>query len=234
MISNTYIIRFGIFCLCVLELDLQFYKTHRRYCLTMNKFNRFFSVLAIAALVVFIGCGDDDEPPLENEKETITDVILTFTSATEMVTAVASDQDGLVPGSVVIEDIELQPNTVYTLTIGLQNIEGLAEIKDIAEEVAERDDEHMFFFGWTGPIFQSPTGLGNIGAENRDNDMNYQDQDENRQPVGLTTVWETSEAGSVSGEFRVILKHQPGIKSASSTSEDGESDLDLTFNITVL
>jgi hypothetical protein len=48
-------------------------------------------------------------------------------------------------------------------------------------------------------------------------------------PIGLTTSW-TSAASSTTGKFfRVLLKHQPGIKSNSSTSIDGETDLDITF-----
>jgi hypothetical protein len=31
----------------------------------------------------------------------------------------------------------------------------------------------------------------------------------------------------------VILKHQPDTKSANSTSNDGESDIDITWGITI-
>ncbi|MEQ9659701.1 MAG: hypothetical protein RLO00_16315, partial [Fulvivirga sp.] len=61
-------------------------------------------------------------------------------------------------------------------------------------------------------------------------DASENDADGN--PLGLTTVWQTA-ATAQSGKFRIILKHQPDIKSATSTAQDGESDIDLEFDITV-
>ncbi|CAN0596863.1 unnamed protein product, partial [Laminaria digitata] len=61
---------------------------------------------------------------------------------------------------------------------------------------------------------------------------NYNDQDANGFPVGLSTSWSTDETGS--GTFTVLLKHQPdGIKTATSSSTDGDTDVDITWNIVV-
>jgi hypothetical protein len=176
---------------------------------------------------LLVSCGDDEAPEAENEEEIITDVTLTFTAAGETVVASAQDPDGEGPLDIVVEDaISLSPNTTYTLTLDLQNsVEG----ESITEEIEEEDAEHMFFFGFTDGIFSDPTGNGNV--DNRGDAVNYNDQDPNGFPVGLSTTWTTGDSGT--GTFRVILKHQPDIKSATSGSDDGESDIDLTWNISV-
>ena len=176
---------------------------------------------------------DPDAPPCENEEEIITDVILTFTPTDggDVVTATAQDPDG--EGALplqVVDDIELLESTEYELSITLTNsIEG----EDITEEIMEEDDEHMFFFAFTDELFTSPAGDGNI--DNRPDPVNYNDFDENNLPVGLSTNWET-ECGeeTVTGTFQVILKHQPGIKSETSTVDDGGTDVDLTWNATIV
>lgn len=171
---------------------------------------------------------DPNAPPCENEEETITDVKLFFTpdAGGDPITVAAQDPDGEGPLSLtVLDDIVLLQNATYTLTVELTNtIAG----EDITEEILEEDNEHQFFFAWTGDVFSSPTGDGNI--DNRDDPINYLDEDENGLPVGLSTSW-TAADGINSGEFTIILKHQPGVKDAMSTAEDGGTDIDLDFNI---
>jgi len=185
----------------------------------------------LAIGIFSMGCGDDDIPEAENEEEIITDVTLTFTPAGggTAIIASAQDPDGEGPEELQItKDIELEANTSYVLTLALENsIEG----ESITEEVEEESDEHMFFFGWTSGLFSDPTGDGNIGSSSRNDPMNYDDKDVNDLPVGLTTSWTTGDAAS--GSFQLILKHQPGSKSATSTSEDGESDIDITWNVSI-
>ena len=171
---------------------------------------------------------DPDAPACENEEEIITDVVLTFTpdNGGDPVIARAQDPDGegVLPLQ-VLDDINLQESTAYTLTMELTNsIEG----EDITEEIREEDDEHMFFFAFSDDAFQSPDGDGN--ADNRDDNVNYNDFDDNNLPVGLSTSWVTAEAMQA-GTFQVILKHQPDIKSATSTSEDGGTDVNITWGI---
>ena len=177
---------------------------------------------------------DADAPPCENEEEIITDVTLTFTpiAGGDVVTASAQDPDG--PGPLplqIVEDIELLESTEYEMSITLFNsIEG----EDITEEIMEEADEHMFFFAFTDLAFTSPAGDGNI--DNRPDPMNYNDFDSNDLPVGLSTNWEAEcfDDDALTGSFQVILKHQPDIKSESSTVDDGGTDVDLTFDVTIL
>jgi hypothetical protein len=169
-----------------------------------------------------------DAPPCENEEEIITDVILTWTPADggNPVVARAQDPDGEGPQDLqILDEVNLLENTEYTLTLELRNeLEG----EDITEEIMEEDDEHMFFFAFSEGIFSDPTGDGN--TDNRDDPVNYNDFDENNLPVGLSTAWTTA-AEMTSGSIRIILKHQPGVKSSTSTVEDGGTDLDLTWTV---
>ena len=170
---------------------------------------------------------DPNAPACENEEEVIDKVTLTFTPVDggDPVVAIASDPDGPGPMDLMVEDIDLVESTEYELSITVENtIEG----EDITEEIKEEDDEHMFFFAWTEGIFSDPTGDGN--ADNRADVVNYNDLDDNSLPVGLSTQWTTSSA-DLSGTFRLVLKHQPDLKSATSTIDDGGTDLDITWNV---
>jgi hypothetical protein len=101
---------------------------------------------------------------------------------------------------------------------------------DITKEVREEGDEHQLFFSWSDGVFSSPTGTGNINSTGT---VNYQDEDDNGRPIGLTTSWTSAASSSTGNSFKVLLKHQPGIKSNSSTSVDGETDLDITFPLNI-
>lgn len=196
---------------------------------------RLFSVmLAIASVIYLSGC-DDDDPQKEDTPEMITEATLTFTpiGGGTTITVTATDPDGEGVQDLAVDGpINLTTNKTYTLKVELVN--GLLEPSepgyDITEEVEEESDEHMFFFAWTNNVFSDPSGDGNI--DTRADDVNYNDTDDNGLPLGLDTSW-TTVAASASGTFRIVLKHQPDLKSASSTATTGESDIDLTFVINV-
>jgi hypothetical protein len=191
-----------------------------------------FALLAIILLGFTAGC-DSDDPVKEDVPELITKATLTFTptsGAPVVVTATDPDGDG-VKDIEVDGPINLAANKDYTLSVTLVN--GLAGVSDpaynITEEVEEESDEHMFFFSWTNNAFSDPAGSGNI--DNRVDAVNYLDEDVNALPLGLETGWTT--AAPSSSEFRIILKHQPELKSATSTSSVGETDLDISFTLNV-
>ncbi|WP_462251280.1 hypothetical protein [Ekhidna sp.] len=172
-----------------------------------------------------------EEDPNE-EEEVISEVVLTFTptGGGDAITATWFDADGEGVGEPTIDAIELDANTEYDLTITLANTLG-AEDEDVTAEILEEDDEHQFFFAFTTDIFSDPTGDGNI--DNAADEVNYNDEDDNMLPVGLDTNWTTGGETTSTGEFRVILKHQPGIKDADSSSEDGGTDIDITFDLNI-
>ncbi|NOS92708.1 MAG: hypothetical protein HOP30_12355 [Cyclobacteriaceae bacterium] len=179
------------------------------------------------------GCSKDDPKP-ENIPEAITKATFTFTPATgSPVVVTATDSDGEGPNPRVLSGpIALTKNVTYTLTITMINelAATTAPEYNVTDEVEEEAAEHLFFFAWTNNTFSNPAGNGNIDA--RADLVNYNDKDANNLPLGLSTAWTTINATG-SGKFRVVLKHQPELKSATSTASDGESDLDVEFDLTV-
>jgi hypothetical protein len=192
------------------------------------------SAILAGACFVFQAC-DTDDPVKEDVPELITKVTLTFTptGGGSAVVVTATDPDGLGLQPLEVDgSIQLAKNTSYSLAITLINelAEPSAAEYNITEEVAEEGDEHMFFYSWTGNVFSNPAGNGNI--DNRNDVVNYDDEDVNGLPLGLETSWASTDVAA-SGSFRVILKHQPELKSATSDSGVGETDLDIPFDISV-
>ena len=192
--------------------------------------------------LVFNGCKEND-PAKEDVPELITKATLTFTpnggGAAVVVTATDPDGEG-VQDIKVDGAINLSPTKTYVLSIELIN--GLAAPTapeyNVTDEVEEEGDEHIFFFAWTNNTFSNPTGNGNVDA--RADAVNYSggtnSNDANGKPLGLTTTWTSATptgTSTLSGTFRVLLKHQPGLKTDTSDSNTGETDLDLTFPLNV-
>ena len=177
---------------------------------------------------------DSNDPEREDVPELITKVTLAFTPSGggQVVSVTATDPDGEGVQDITVDGaINLMAGTAYTLDILLVNelaLEGSPEF-DITSEVAEEADEHLFLFSWSNNVFSSPDGDGNI--DNRADPMNYNDQDDTGLPLGLSTTWTTGSASS--GTFRVLLKHQPEVKSETSDADTGETDLDVTFTLNV-
>jgi hypothetical protein len=194
--------------------------------------------IGIISITFLSGCGVDD-PQKEDVPELITKVTLTFTPTTGTpVVVTATDPDGEgIQGIKVDGPINLTKSMTYVMSISLIN--ALAspsdDAYDITKEVEEEGDEHMFFFSWTGDAFSDPTGNGNIDA--RADAINYSggtgSKDANNLPLGLQTTWKASSIGTIGASIRVLLKHQPGLKTVVSGSDVGETDLDVTFQLNI-
>lgn len=197
-----------------------------------NIFKLNILLYSLLSLVIFTACEDDDVVPEEEEEmEVITDVTLIFTSdAGAVVTASAQDPDGEgVQELVVLDEIQLQAGTNYTLTFDIMNnLETPGE--SIGEEIAEEDDEHQIFFAWTEGAFSNPTGNGNI--DNASDPVNYNDADGNGNPLGLNTSW-TAGDPTTAASFTVRLQHQPDVKTSTSGANDGDTDFELEFRLTI-
>lgn len=196
------------------------------------------AALAFATAGLLFGCNDDD-PQKEDNPELITQATLTFTPSGggTAVVVTATDPDGEGVQDIAVDaPINLSKDKTYVLTIDLIN--GLADPSepeyDVTSEVEEEGIEHQFFFSWTNDVFSNPTGNGNIdnGSDVVDYTGGDNSMDANNLPLGLTTTW-TSVASAASGTFRIVLKHQPDLKSDTSDSNTGETDLDITFAINV-
>lgn len=197
-----------------------------------NIFKLNILLYSLLSLVIFTACEDDDVVPEEEEEmEVITDVTLVFTSdAGAVVTASAQDPDGEgVQELVVLDEIQLQAGTNYTLTFDIMNnLETPGE--SIGEEIAEEDDEHQIFFAWTEGAFSNPTGNGNI--DNASDPVNYNDADGNGNPLGLNTSWTAGDL-TTAASFTVRLQHQPDVKTSTSGANDGDTDFELQFRLTI-
>lgn len=195
------------------------------------KIKNYLLIGLIGTGFIFTQCSDDDVPPEENEEEVINEVTLTFTPIGGGTPVIATwiDADGEGTADPVLTEIDLATATSYSLAITFENtLESPAE--DITEEVEKEGEEHQIFFSWSDAAFGDPAGEGNIGASGT---VNYDDEDNSGNPIGLETSWTTS-ANPVSDQsFRILLKHQPDIKTATSTSNDGETDIDITWTLNV-
>ena len=174
----------------------------------------------------------EEEHGPNEEEEVINRILLTFqpTAGGDAITAAWFDADGEGVGNPSIDEIGLAANTEYDMSITLGNTLG-AEVEDITAEISEEADEHMFFFGFTTDIFSNPTGDGNI--DGRQDPLVYNDQDSNSNPVGLSTKWTTGEATSSQSDFRIVLKHQPDLKTATSDATVGGTDVDITLPLKI-
>ncbi|MFL2991796.1 MAG: hypothetical protein ACJZZG_03810 [Cytophagales bacterium] len=197
-----------------------------------NIFKLNYLLFAVLTLFVFTACEEDEAvPEEEDEMEVITDVTLIFTpDAGDVVTATAQDPDGEGVLDLVVQDeIKLQSGTSYTLTFDIMNnLESPGE--DIGDEIAEEDDEHQVFFAWTEGAFSNPSGNGNI--DNASDPVNYNDSDGNGNPLGLNTSW-TAGNPTTAASFTVRLQHQPDVKTATSGANDGDTDFELQFRLTI-
>lgn len=192
------------------------------------------SLLFLLSLTGVVWSCKTKDPAPEAIPELVTKVVLTFTPSTGVpMVATATDPDGEGVQDMVVEGtINLASEMTYALKIELIN--GLygsgEEGYYVSSEVEKEADEHQFFFEWSEGAFADPAGNGNV--DNKNDPVNYLDKDENNLPLGLSTSWMAGPSGT-SKSFRVLLKHQPGIKSSASSSQDGESDLDVTFPLNV-
>lgn len=196
-------------------------------------------IFLLAALLATTSCNKDDElivvpPAEENNPEVLTDIKLLFTNssdANDVVEARAQDADGIgVEELEVLDPINLDTSKTYILAMELfNNLKSPGE--DIGEEIEEEDDEHQFFFSFNNDAFADPMGDGNI--DNPADSLRYNDMDDDGNPVGLSTTWTTSSTQLSGGKFKVRLQHQPGVKTATSGSNDGDTDFELEFVLNI-
>jgi len=181
---------------------------------------RIILTASILMAFVFTACEKDPPPPPE-EAELITTVnyLLVSTGGDEIVLSFNDlDGDGGTPP--VIVNGNLSVNETYTGTLQLLN-QSVSPAESITEEIQEEDEEHQFFFESDIP------GLR----------IEYNDQDENGNPVGLRNTITTGEAGS--GSITITLRHEPdkdgaGVSDGDIANAGGETDIEVTFSVDVL
>ncbi|MDA0176673.1 type 1 periplasmic binding fold superfamily protein [Mesoflavibacter profundi] len=184
------------------------------------------SYLLIASLI-FVSCSSDDDnndiPEPVNEEEVITTITATLTPAGGGTAIVlqSQDLDGDGPNApVVTVSGDLAANTSYSGSLDLLN-ETESPAESITEEIEEEALEHQFFFDVSNGLF----------------DVAYDDVDADGNPVGLSFIV-TTDATTGTEALTITLRHEPnkdasGVSAGDITNAGGETDIEVTFNVTV-
>jgi hypothetical protein len=182
--------------------------------------------LSLLAPFFFTSCTKED-PVAVLEQELITTITATFTPVgggqNVVLTFRDLDGDGGNEPEITVSR-NFNTNTTYNGSISFLN-ESVDPIEDITEEIQELGEEHQIFYTTTGDI----------------NEFTYSSDaanyDENDMPIGLQTVFTTSEFAT--GNLTITLRHEPNksglnVANGDITNANGSTDATVTFPITVL
>lgn len=184
----------------------------------MRKLNFLATVLFTTLLFVSCSKDDDSTPEPVNEEEVITTLTATLVPAGQgtTITLKSQDLDGDGPNPPVITvSGNLSAGVIYNGTIELLNkLESPAE--DITEEVEEEDLDHQFFY--------------TIGS-GLDVTTSYENNDSEGNPLG--TEFTLVAGAASSGALTFTLRHEPTKPNTGLDDAGGETDIAVTFNLTV-
>ncbi len=188
----------------------------------MKKINPLLLLGMFSMLFAFACKKDEPEDPIiPNEEEVITTLILTLNpdGPGNPVVLTFEDLDGDGGIAPTISGGVLDTNTTYNGSLELLNeLENPAQ--DITEEIEEEAVDHQFFFQPSDNILS----------------VAYDDMDANGNPIGISTILTTTEAGI--GTLTITLRHEPnkeapGVSTGDITNAGGETDIEVTFNVEV-
>jgi hypothetical protein len=178
---------------------------------------KFFKYALLASTLIFASCSDDDDTPEPvNEEEVITTLTVTLDSGSDTVVMQYQDLDGDGPDAATVTvSGSLSANTTYDGSIILLN-ETESPAENITEEIEEEDLDHQFFY---------TVGSGlDVAAE-------YGDADSQGNPLGLSFILNTGMASS--GGLTFTLRHEPNKPNTGLENAGGETDIEVTFDVTV-
>ncbi|MCG9793382.1 type 1 periplasmic binding fold superfamily protein [Flavobacterium algicola] len=186
-----------------------------------------FCAVALFATLTFSSCSNDDDVSTPvNEEELITTVtaIYTPTDGSTAITLLYKDLDGEGANAPVITvSSAFAKNKTYNGTVTFKN-ELASPTEDITPEIVEEGVDHQLFYQITGSLnaFMYGSAASNF--------------DSNGNPVGLQTVFTTSDAAA--GTLTITLRHQPiktGVNVANGdiTNAAGSTDAEVSFPIIV-
>ena len=135
----------------------------------------------------------------------------------------STDLDGDGPNEPVITiSGPFASNSTYSGSVQLLNeLESPAE--DITEEVEEEALEHQIFYSATN-------GIG---------DFTYNDSDSEGNPIGISFSFQSVNTNdSINGIITITLRHEPnkdgeGVSEGNITNAGGDTDIQVSFNVTV-
>lgn len=184
----------------------------------MRKLNFLATVLFTTLLFVSCSKDDDSTPEPVNEEEVITTLTATLVPAGQgtSITLKSQDLDGDGPNAPVITvSGNLSTGVIYNGTIELLNeMESPAE--DITEEIEEEDLDHQFFYTIGGGL---------------DVTTSYENNDSEGNPLG--TEFTLVAGAASSGALTFTLRHEPTKPNTGLDDAGGETDISVTFNLTV-
>ena len=180
-----------------------------------------FLSIALLGIILTVSSCSVDEPLPVNEEEIITTLryVLTPTGGGDAVIFEFQDLDGDGGDDPIITNDTLAANTAYSGSIELLN-EAESPVEDITVEIRAEGEAHQFFYATTAT----------------DLTIGYNDADANNQPIGLETAVNTGAA--TTGTLTITLRHEP-LKSADNvangdiTNAGGETDIEVTFDVTI-
>lgn len=179
--------------------------------------------LPLLSILFFTSCEKDD-PKIPNEEELITTLIYTLTpdGGGTPVQFTFQDLDGDGGNDPIITNGTLMANTTYAGVITLLNETETPPIL-ISDEVEEEAEEHQFFYQFSHVFL--------TGA------FEYADADANGNPIGLLTTFETPNSQS-DLTLTITLRHEPnkaapGVNRGFIDQAGGETDIEVTFDVTV-
>lgn len=178
---------------------------------------KFLKYALLASTLIFASCSDDDDTPEPvNEEEVITTLTVTLDSGSDTVVMQYQDLDGDGPDAATVTvSGSLSANTTYDGSIILLN-ETESPAENITEEIEEEDLDHQFFY---------TVGSGlDVAAE-------YGDADSQGNPLGLSFILNTGMASS--GGLTFTLRHEPNKPNTGLENAGGETDIEVTFDVTV-
>ena len=178
---------------------------------------KFFKYALLASTLIFASCSDDDDTPEPvNEEEVITTLTVTLDSGSDTVVMQYQDLDGDGPDAATVTvSGSLSANTTYDGSIILLN-ETESPAENVTEEIEEDDLDHQFFY---------TVGSGlDVAAE-------YGDADSQGNPLGLSFILNTGVASS--GGLTFTLRHEPNKPNTGLENAGGETDIEVTFDVTV-
>ena len=180
-----------------------------------------FLTISIFAIALFASCSDDDVPVVVNGEEVITTLSVTLIDydvigPPRQVVMQYQDLDGDGPDAATVTvSGPLSNNTAYDASIVLLN-ETEDPAENINEEIQEEDLDHQFFY---------TVGSG------LDVTTEYNSFDSAGNPLGLDFYLVT--AGASSGGLTFTLRHEPNKPNTGLENAGGETDIEVTFDITV-
>lgn len=178
-----------------------------------------FLTTALCATLLFTACDNDDSNPAPvNEEEVITTLTATLTpdGGGTSVVLQSRDLDGDGPNDPVIAvSGNLQAGVVYNGSIVLLN-ETETPAENVTEEVEEEDLDHQFFYTIAGGL---------------DVTTEYANFDSEGNPLG--TAFTLTAGAASAGNLTFTLRHEPTKPNTGLGDAGGETDIAVTFDVTV-